>query len=341
LAHLGNRTTDPETLASVRQQSEYPRKLVVALCTFNGAHYIQEQIISLTKQTRLPDQLVVCDDASVDQTADLVKNMAANCPFPFYTHINKRQLGVRRNFEQVMQVTSGDIIFLCDQDDIWLPEKLETFEKAFEDGADWVCCDAEVVDLNLSPLGYTLWQCTNFNEKERKYAQQQNLFEILLKHYVVAGATIAFRANLKEKLLPIPSNWHYDAWLAAVLAATSKVKIIENPMQCYRQHSTNAIGGTRRGLLTEVKVALSLNRNDYYKDEINRWSQLEERLQLIDAPAEFQSQLKSKIAHLKRRAGWSHSRVKRLPGILAEISRGGYRRFARNRGSIAIDFLLK
>ena len=313
----------------------------VALCTCDGIAHLKEQIASLYKQSYLPSELTVCDDASVDNTVSLIESLSTDAPFPIRIHKNKNRIGVRENFEQVIKNASGNIIALCDQDDVWLPEKLETFEKAFEDGADWVCCDAEVVNEKLVPLNYTLWQRTNFNSKEREQARQGDLFSVLLKHYTIAGATIAFRANLREKLLPIPENWHYDAWIAAVLAATSKGAIIELPLQRYRQHSTNIIGGLQRNLLSESRIALSINRDEFYDEELMQWSQLAERLKSIDASPEAQSRLAEKINHLKRRAEWPQRRIMRLPGIITEIVRGGYARFSRNWGSIAIDLLLK
>ena len=316
-------------------------KFSIALCTCDGISYLKEQMASLFAQSNLPCELVVCDDASVDGTTMLIETLSHNAPFPFRVHQNNSRVGVRKNFEQSIQLAFGDVIALCDQDDVWLPEKLETFEKAFEDGADWVCCDAEVVNEQLLPLNYTLWQHTNFNNKERTQARQGDLFSVLLKHYTIAGATMAFRANLREKLLPIPENWHYDAWIAAVLAATSKGAIIESPLQRYRQHSANSIGGLQRNLLSESRVALSINRDDFYDGELMQWTQLAERLKSIDAPIEAQTRLAAKINHLKRRAEWPQQRIMRLPGIIAEIVRGGYTRFSRNWGSIAIDLLLK
>ncbi len=313
----------------------------VALCTYNGAGFLEGQLNSLSTQSCLPTELVASDDLSDDGTLHILGEFSGQVPFPVRLSQNAMRRGISGNFEQAIRLCSGDFIALCDQDDVWLLEKLACFEKEFATGADWVCCDAKVVDAELAPLGYTLWQRVKFNAQERKRAGEGRFLEVLLKHYVVAGATLAFRADLRDILLPIPPNWHYDAWLAALLSATSKGVVLDIPLQQYRQHNTNVIGGTKRGLLSEAQAALSLNRNCYYRKEVARWSQLAERLMTVNAPAHSQALLAAKIDHLKRRAALPQMRLARFPKVVREIAQGNYGRFSRNWGSIVIDLLGK
>ena len=102
----------------------------VALCTCNGARFLSEQLVSLAEQTLRPIELVVCDDASDDGTWQLLEEFQRSAPFPVRLYRNVRRLGIAQNFEQAMLLCEGDVIALCDQDDVWLPEKLMLFFQA-------------------------------------------------------------------------------------------------------------------------------------------------------------------------------------------------------------------
>lgn len=311
----------------------------VALCTYNGKDFLPAQLNSLLEQTLQPKELVVCDDASLDVTVHIVEAFAAIAPFPVRLFRNEKRIGIGANFEQAISLCYGEVIALCDQDDVWMPEKLARLAALFAEGAQWVCCDAKVVDANLGPLGYNLWERVNFNRKEKDLAQQGRWFEVLLKHFVVAGAALAFKADFRTKLLPIPANWLYDAWLTTMLAATTKGMLLDEPMQYYRQHGDNALGGLRRSLWSEVQAALSLDRDVYYEEEIARWSGLVGRLDRTALP-EIDILLAAKIEHLRRRSALPKNRLARLPMVAAETARGGYARYARNWGSIGLDLLV-
>lgn len=312
----------------------------IALCTYQGSRYLPEQLASLAGQTLAPLELVICDDDSRDDSHELATEFSHTAGLNVRQRKNPRRLGLSANFSQAIAWCCGEAIALCDQDDIWQPEKLERFARHFSSGAGWVCCDAVVSDQTLAPVGYTLWERVGFTAKQRRQARQGGWFEVLLKHNVVAGATLAFRADLRDKLLPIPENWLYDAWLAAVLAAIADGVLLEEALQLYRQHGSNAIGGLRKGIVHEARMALALDRQAYLREEIQRWSVLAGHLRNIAAPQAKQRLLAAKLGHLQRRCQFPKNRLMRLPAIMAEIFRGGYARYSRNWGSIAIDLLV-
>src|SRR5215207_2518174 len=99
-------------------------RISIALCTYNGEQYLQQQLDSFVAQSRPPDELVVCDDRSTDRTVPIVEDFAKRAPFRVELVINETNLGSTRNFEKAIGLCTGDIIFLADQDDVWLPEKL-------------------------------------------------------------------------------------------------------------------------------------------------------------------------------------------------------------------------
>lgn len=321
--------------------SEQP--ISVALCTYNGERHLRDQLESLRAQTRPPAELVVCDDGSRDASVDVVKAFAKRAPFAVRVSVNPERLGPARNFEQAIGLCQGEIIALSDQDDVWLPDKLARLAARLSgpQPAQFVFCDAVVTDETLRPLGYTHWQRLGFHKAERRLAADGNLFRVLLKHYVVAGACTAFRADLRETLLPIPGNWLYDAWIALVASGTRSSAIVNAPLQRYRQHRANVIGGQREDRLVEVAHGLRVNRRDYYREEIPRWHGLQQRLQACGGAPECREEVAKKLGHLERRAGLPSSRLLRLRGIVTEVGNGNYRRYARNWGSVALDLLLK
>src|SRR5881275_3323550 len=109
-----------------------PPRISIALCTFDGAEFLWEQLESFLAQTRQPDELIVNDDNSVDETLELVERFAQNVPFKVSLQVNENTLGSTANFQQAVERCSGDFIFLSDQDDVWLPEKIEKMLAAFE-----------------------------------------------------------------------------------------------------------------------------------------------------------------------------------------------------------------
>src|SRR5713226_4630929 len=217
------------------------------MCTYDGAAYLQEQLESIAAQTRLPDELVVCDDRSNDgRTREIVKAFANKAQFPVRLFVNRRNLGSRRSFEKAIRLCRGDIIFLCDQDDVWNEKKLarivETFLSAPEVGL--VFTDAEVVDEDLRTMVNSLWECDGFTIERQELIKQGKAFHALLPDNAVTGATMAFRSGLRRLVLPIPDDTilQHDGWIALIIAAVSSVLFLDEPLIKYRQHPKQQIG---------------------------------------------------------------------------------------------------
>lgn len=113
-------------------------RLSVAMCTYNGEKYIREQLMSIRNQTLRIDEIVICDDCSEDDTVEIIENLIRQYDLPVRLHVNTWNHGYRKNFEQAICRCSGDIIFLSDQDDIWLPTKVETIIGYFNSNPDKV-----------------------------------------------------------------------------------------------------------------------------------------------------------------------------------------------------------
>ncbi len=107
-------------------------RISVALCTFNGERFLPRQLASIQQQTRLPDELVICDDRSTDTTLAIVRSFASSVSFPVKVMQNERNLGSTKNFENAMRLCSGDLIALSDQDDVWYPQRLARSEQELQ-----------------------------------------------------------------------------------------------------------------------------------------------------------------------------------------------------------------
>jgi len=254
-------------------------KISVALCTYNGARFLEEQLRSLSSQTRPPDELVVCDDGSTDETADVVSSFAERAPFHVSYARNELRLGVTRNFERAIAQCTGDVIFLCDQDDFWMAEKIRTLMGVFEgdESVGLVFSDAIVTDSQLRPSGYTMWEAVELTPKRQLQMNSGECLGILVRRHVVTGATLAFRASLRQHILPIPNRSYHDAWAAAVSAMHSKIVAIKTPLILYRQHGANVIGGIRMTWLAKLRYVLQL-KPEWFDLEIERRRSLRDKM---------------------------------------------------------------
>ncbi len=225
------------------RDSLLPTKLSVALCTFNGELFLAKQLASMLQQTRLPDELVVCDDMSTDRTLVILRAFAASSPFPVTIVQNDVRLGSTGNFEKAMRLCTGNLVALSDQDDIWYPTRLGRSEEelAAHPEAGLVFSDASVIDEQDRPLDRTLWQRLGFN-RARQQALLSGHFALLAKHRFVTGATIMFRAHLRDRFLPIPAGWIHDEWMAMVIASFASVRPIDQPLIRYRLHTRQQVG---------------------------------------------------------------------------------------------------
>src|SRR5688572_4846600 len=216
------------------------------MCTYNGARFVREQLDSIAAQTRLPDELIICDDASQDSTVEIIRAFSAHAPFPVRLVINEQTLGSTSNFEKATGLCSGEIIAFADQDDVWKPEKLHLLEVEFAKRPDvgLVFSDAEIVDEKLHPIGHRMWNEVGFGERQKQLIREGRALDVLLPGWSVTGATMAFRSKFRNLILPIPTSLPmiHDGWIALMVAAVAEVEFIDEPLILYRQHSGQQIG---------------------------------------------------------------------------------------------------
>jgi len=311
--------------------------LSVALCTYNGSRFLAEQLQSIGLQSRLPDELVICDDRSSDCTVSIIKTFARQAPFPVQLDVNPTNLGSTKNFELAISRCRGDVIALSDQDDIWQKDKLAQLAAVLHESPSVgaVFSDAEVTDEQLIPLGYKLWDRYGFTKARRRHLVAGSAFQTLLDQNAVTGATLAFRSWLKDWVIPIPTCWMHDAWIAAVTAAISDISIVEEPLIQYRQHAQNQVGG-RKPALPEFLRAAVRDNTAFYEDYVNQLKLLRQRLTGCSKLKRSHdlSLLDSRILHFEARARMPVQRLRRLPLALRELWTLRY--FRHSNGSISL-----
>ena len=215
--------------------------LSIALCTYNGAAYLKDQLESIAAQTRTPDELVISDDQSTDDTLRLIEHFSATADFSVRLFVNESNLGTAKNFEKAISLCRGDVIVLSDQDDVWHNDKLESIERVFEakPQLSLVFSNAELVDQTLRLFDPTLFDWVHFDGEKQRLVKSGRALDLQLRENLVCGCTLAFRANLKELVLPISGNGPlvHDGWIMLLIAAVGEIDFIDKPLLKYRQHS--------------------------------------------------------------------------------------------------------
>lgn len=220
----------------------------VALCTYNGERYIREQLESILDQTLKVDEIVVCDDGSTDCTLQIIDAIVSATDTTIRVYRNETTLGPARNFQKAINLCSGDIIFLSDQDDVWMPQKVETIVHYFDSNPDCqvVYTDANLIDSNgQSIAGGTLWQCFGMSPKAQKYIDEGFGVELFANENRATGATMAIRREI-EYLHQITDYCKgdiiHDGVLAMLSAADNRLGYINQQLIGYRVHPKQECG---------------------------------------------------------------------------------------------------
>jgi glycosyltransferase involved in cell wall biosynthesis len=219
-----------------------PRSISVAMCTLNAEKYLPELLESLARQSVQPSELVVCDDGSTDATLACIADFGRSRAYPVRVFQNPVTLRPAKNFEKAITLCQGELIALCDADDVWYPNKLATLAADLQSHPDvgGVFSDADLIDDASHRIGERLWQRALFDPAREKCWELDA--QRLLRGNVVTGATLMVRADLREKFLPIPDSWIHDGWIAWMLVLQSKILACDRSLIGYRIHASQQTG---------------------------------------------------------------------------------------------------
>lgn len=216
--------------------------------------WLREQLLSLNAQTYPNLRLYVRDDCSPTVPHEEIQSCVQDCisAFPYTIQRNKENLGSNGTFERLTQEAEGEYFAYCDQDDIWLPEKLEMLERELaENRTLLVCSDMYIVDGNGRQTADSITKIRNHHV----FYSGEGLAEKLLIHNFVTGCTTLIRAEACKCAVPFCPYMVHDHYLALWCAEHGMIKAIKRPLICYRVHE-----GNQTGLLTGVYDKASYGR---------------------------------------------------------------------------------
>ena len=256
----------------------------VAIATYNGQEFIKEQLLSILNQTMPVDEIVICDDQSSDDTVKIIQELLCD---KIYLYQNEKNLGYKLNFKKALSYCKGDYIFLCDQDDIWLENKVEVMMQIMNVNKNIkvLASTYDLIDENNNPIhidinpkfsNKNMYKC-----KVKTNALVKVPFERLIVENSFQGCALCLRKQVNEKFQRCFSvDFHHD-WLINILASEQNGMYFLNiPLFKYRIHSKNTIGLKGNVTLKSMDHLVSTNtvdaRTNTAKNCIETLNKLEE-----------------------------------------------------------------
>lgn len=312
-----------------------------ALCTYNGARFIREQVRSICLQTQAPAEIVLSDDGSTDDCAAVAREAWRTChrerpglDIRLEILQNTQPLGVTRNFQQAVSACRSPLIALSDQDDVWDADRLEAMARVFSARDDLLLLhsDARLIDEDGRDLNWSLFGALGVRASELSAIHEGRAFDVFMRRNLATGATIVFRQKLLQRALPFPDGWLHDEWLAVIASLAGGIDVLEQTTIGYRQHASNQVGAPQASLLALVRK-LRTARGDTHALRAARARALCDRLAAQTSP--FQRTAAEKLSHELARAALPEGRLARVQPVLGELVRGRYARFGYGlRGAI-------
>ncbi|WP_304409721.1 glycosyltransferase family 2 protein [Faecalibaculum rodentium] len=226
-------------------------KISVVMAACNGAKFIDEQIFSILPQLDLEDELIISLDPSIDATEGIIQSITD----PKIRVISGPGKGVMKNFENALEHATGDVVFLSDQDDVWLPDKVAKVKSEFElhPETELLVHDCIITDKKLNPVHSSYFAF---------HGSKPGAVTNILRNSFI-GCCMAFRRSLLERTLPFPEAVPmHDQWLGVAASLTGKVVFLPDQLLLYRRHEKNqsslSHAGIRQMLAWRLNLLLSL-----------------------------------------------------------------------------------
>jgi glycosyltransferase involved in cell wall biosynthesis len=315
----------------------------VAMATYNGAAYLRQQLDSILAQTRPPEELVVCDDCSTDETVPILREYAEHSRVPIRIFVNESNLRSTKNFEKAIGLCTGDIIALSDQDDVWLPHKLQIIEDRFAGEPDLglVFSNGFLIDETGKRLPRDMWSRFLFHTHlQRRLSDASKAYDLLLSRYFITGATVAFRSKFRGALSPIPDKieaFIHDRWIAIVVAAVARIGLIYDHLIEYRLHPDQQMGVGNTPILKQFFTPANCS------SDLSALGALANRLtqdSAVPADPAFLSALATRQQHIEARERLSGHIIRRFIDVIREYMTGRYGRYSLGPAHAVRDVLV-
>lgn len=229
-------------------------KVSVAMAVYNGEKYVRDQIVSILSQLRKDDELIISYDESSDNSLSILTEFAQSDK-RVKIYDNPYKPGVVKNFQNAVEHCLGDIIFLSDQDDVWLPNKVDKVLREFENPhVAVVIHDSKLTDSDLNVRFKSTF-------KLRGGVRTSFLGNIYRLSYI--GCCMAFRSFYKEQVVPFPTIYRsHDWWIGSMLSCgKTKIKAIDEALILHREHANNATPKSRPPLNYQLQVRWIIIKN--------------------------------------------------------------------------------
>jgi hypothetical protein len=314
--------------------------LSVVLCTHNGSQWLPEMLASLLRQVRRPDEVVIHDDCSTDDTLAMLREFQGDAPFEVRIAVNDERLGSTRNFERALAASRGEIVVLADQDDVWYPRKLERLVEIMDDDPilTLVFSDADLIDEYGAPASRTLWEARTVSRYLRDHEVVPGT--MFARRALSTGCTLAARRRAVDAALPFPAvldspcaPMRHDRWLSLVAGAVGTVRAVNEPLLAFRVHPTQQTGVLARRQLAarladSVRDALLPRGDGGTSEHLVRAAQVAEAAERADKLGDFgeADALRSIVAHHRFRSDPGRTPLQRLRAVASELLAGRYDR---------------
>jgi len=264
----------------------------VVIATYNGEKFLNTQLQSIMSQKKRPEKIIIVDDCSIDKTTDIIKETAKLFPDLFIYIKNEQNLGAKKTFEIGISACETDYIALCDQDDIWMPDKISELFALLEKNEDAKLCfhDLAMIDEQGNRLGRNFWEAAPVNEPLPVTGNAARKRLAALSN-PVPGCTMFFSSDLKEFILPMPvSKWiGHDWWISAIAFFCANPVYVTEPLAFYRLHVNQTAGigtvlkkkkGSKKSITLYDKVKREIKRMiDSKKSRVFKTTETEQRRQ--------------------------------------------------------------
>lgn len=275
-------------------------KVSVGMTTYNSSKYVREQLDSIFLQTVLPDEIIICDDCSTDNTVNILKEYmrSKNGGINVKIIVNEENIGYIKNFEKSFLNCTGDIIISCDADDIWFVDKIEKTVKYFDDNeVIYVWHDAIVVDAQMNVISDSLNR--NWDYLPRKEDRVAILERSIMRQGFPNGMEMAFRRKLLDKIVPF--QFGHDEWIYMCAAVLGKVKCIEEPLAYYRRHGHNTSGSNGESIISKALHTPKQKWLDYPSSYVKSYGTFYEKFKDV-LPVTVKKELEKQLEFRKQLA---------------------------------------